>query len=604
MLDTVRDWYRSTFGHALLSAVLLWAALPPADLWPLAWVAPVWWVLLVRRQELSGSRPYLKIWVAGFLFWIGALHWMRLPHWMTGFGWVALSFYLAFYVPAFVGLSRVAVHRLRVPVILAAPVVWTGLELVRGHLLTGFTMASLGHTQYRWIELIQLSDLAGAYGVGFVVMLVAACLARMVSLVPAEEQLGDCPDFRAAKMGRSPSETGKSFLGRSFNEKPWAWWPLLPAAGVVCATLLYGHLRVSREPGESQARIALIQGSIDVVLDPPPGTHDRMHKQYRELSEKAVAQYGDLDLIIWPETVFGRALRDYAPGLPVPDDWKGSEAGFRLAVRRDTAKSRKPMRDLANELGTPLLIGVTTEFFDVEHQWKRFNSAAFVPLGEGAIRCYHKMHLVVFGEYVPFGKHFPWVHRLMPMSMVLSAGTRPAAFELGPLRVSPNICYETVIPHVIRRQVNTLKAENAEPDVLVNLTNDGWFWGSSELDMHLACGVFRAVECRKPLLIAANTGFSAWIDADGRILAKGPRRAKGILLAEVAVDRRSSWYLTYGDWPAAICLAACLLFAAVGVWDRCRARSEAQMAGTPPSTGQARARGAVKPRRRAGRARR
>jgi len=79
-----------------------------------------------------------------------------------------------------------------------------------------------------------------------------------------------------------------------------------------------------------------------------------------------------------------------------------------------------------------------------------------------------------------------------------------------------------VLSHVIRSQINTLAAEGKEPDVLVNLTNDGWFWGSSELDLHLACGVFRAVECRKPFLIAANTGFSAWIDSDGRIQQQGP----------------------------------------------------------------------------------
>ena len=103
----------------------------------------------------------------------------------------------------------------------------------------------------------------------------------------------------------------------------------------------------------------------------------------------------------------------------------------------------------------------------------------------------------------------------------------------------------------------------------MNLTNDGWFWGSSELDMHLACGVFRAVECRKPLLIAANTGFSAWIDGDGRILRQGPRRAADTLLAEVRLDRGRSWYLAHGDWPAGICLAACIalgLIGASGCW--------------------------------------
>jgi apolipoprotein N-acyltransferase len=114
--------------------------------------------------------------------------------------------------------------------------------------------------------------------------------------------------------------------------------------------------------------------------------------------------------------------------------------------------------------------------------------------------------------------------------------------------------------------VNALAAEGQEPDILVNLTNDGWFWGSSELDMHLACGVFRAVECRKPFLIAANTGFSAWIDSDGRIQQQGPRRAKQVLIAEPRLDEhRRSWYLEHGDWFAGACLLLCGICGLVGL---------------------------------------
>ena len=122
---------RSLWIPAFLGALLLWAALPPVDWWPLAWIAPLPWVLLIRREQLPGRRPYAVLTLAGFCFWMGALHWLRLPHPATSIGWVALSFYFAFYVPVFVGLSRVAVHRLRMPVILAAPIVWTGLELAR-----------------------------------------------------------------------------------------------------------------------------------------------------------------------------------------------------------------------------------------------------------------------------------------------------------------------------------------------------------------------------------------------------------------------------------------------------------------------------------------
>jgi apolipoprotein N-acyltransferase len=127
-----------------------------------------------------------------------------------------------------------------------------------------------------------------------------------------------------------------------------------------------------------------------------------------------------------------------------------------------------------------------------------------------------------------------------------------------------------VLSHVIRGQVNALAAEGREPDILINLTNDGWFWGSSELDLHLMCGVFRAVECRKPLLIAANTGFSAWIDGDGRIESQGPRRAEDVIIAEPRLDRRRSWYLHHGDWFAGACLAITIALALAGWTRTCR----------------------------------
>ncbi len=94
--------------------------------------------------------------------------------------------------------------------------------------------------------------------------------------------------------------------------------------------------------------------------------------------------------------------------------------------------------------------------------------------------------------------------------------------------------------------------------MLVNLTNDGWFWGSSELEMHLSCAVFRAIECRKPLLVAANTGISASIDSSGRVLQQGPRRATDVIIAHTRLDSRRSPYLVIGDWPAAACLLVCL----------------------------------------------
>ena len=466
------------------------------------------------RDALSGGLCFLD----------GALHWLRLPHWATSIGWVALSLYFAAYLPAFVALARVAVHRMHVPVVLAAPVVWTGLELARSHLLTGMSMGSLGYTQYRWIELIQLSDLTGAYGVSFVVMFVAASVAMMI---------------------------------------PFRLWPVLPAVLVVGGALLYGHARIAENTTFPGPRIALIQGSIDTEMRYNPGMKDRIYKQYYNLSKEALAKHPRVDLVVWPETMFLEPLVTFDADARRPPEFEGSEAQFQEQLRSVAKREKEKKSALAwtaQSLGVPLLLGVDATHFAADGV-RLTNSAVYVAPDGRLLGRYDKMHLVMFGEYVPFANTFPWLQRLTPLPVSVQPGNRPAAFELDGVRISPNICYESVLSHVIRGQINRLAAEGREPDVLVNLTNDGWFWGSSELDMHLVCGVFRAVECRKPFLIAANTGFSAWIDSDGRIVQQGPRRATGVILAETQLDQnRPSWYLAHGDWFAGLCFAACCFF--------------------------------------------
>jgi apolipoprotein N-acyltransferase len=172
------------------------------------------------------------------------------------------------------------------------------------------------------------------------------------------------------------------------------------------------------------------------------------------------------------------------------------------------------------------------------------------------------MHLVIFGEYVPLGKWFPWLYGFFPVPPGLGAGDSPRAFEVGGMRFSPNICFEALVPHLIRGQVATLSAEGTPPDVLVNVTNDGWFHGSSCLDQHLACNVFRAVENRRPVLVAANEGISAHIDGRGNLVATLPRLKPRVIVADVQGDGRWGLYQQTGDLPA-WCMAAFALVAGV-----------------------------------------
>jgi apolipoprotein N-acyltransferase len=206
----------------------------------------------------------------------------------------------------------------------------------------------------------------------------------------------------------------------------------------------------------------------------------------------------------------------------------------------------------------------------------RFNSGVLVD-AEGEITAqYDKMHPVMFGEYIPFGDAFPWLYDFT--SGALPAGIRPGerleAFKVGDAQMAVNICYETTVPHLLRRQVSEMRANGQGPDVLVNLTNDGWFYGASELDLHLISGLFRAVELHTPMLIAANTGFSASIDACGRVLVQGGRRTEDIVLGVPRRCELDSLYIRLGDVPAGVCLAICIVLAAIGGrsrWQRCRA---------------------------------
>jgi apolipoprotein N-acyltransferase len=558
------SWQRSTLAIALTGNLLLWAALPPLSLGWLVWIAPVPWLLLVRAEELPGRRPYRALWLAGFVFWLLAIHWLRLPHPAVYLGWIALSAYLALYLPAFVGLSRVAVHRLGVPVWISAPAIFTGLELARAHLLTGFLMASLAHTQVNWTTLIQISDLFGEYGVDFVIMLVAACITN---------------GFRISNCGlRTGSDHPESAIhDPKSQERKVSWQPhsLIPGVVVLAGTLLYGHFRLEQIQGSQPkpprlVRIALIQGNSLADWKTDTAKQQQIMNEYIELSQDAVTKaktMGDgrpLDLIVWPETMYRNPLREFEAGYKSPE-------GIELTTEEITASDRRILADLAAHLGAPLLAGIDRVRFlagewgsATRPRYDAYNSAVLVDRRGDIVGTYDKIHLVMFGEYVPFSDWLPFLNKISSVTGSVLPGEGPVSLCTGGVCYAPSICYETVIPHVTRRQVKLLNDSSRLPGVLVNMTNDAWYWGSSELDQHLACGVFRAIETRTPLVIAANGGISAWIDSFGRIRAQSPKQKPDIIIADVELGHVYSSYLTVGDIFAGACLTCCVALAIIG----------------------------------------
>jgi len=518
-------------AYGLIGSALAWAALPPVGLWPLAWLAPIPWLLLIRRKELAGRRPYLALWLAGFAFWMATLHWLRLPHPATSIGWVALSAYLAVYLPIFVGLSRVAVHQARCSIIFAAPMIWAGLELAQSHMLTGLNIGTLGHSQYRWVELIQISDLCGGYTVSFLIVLVAAAVARAIPL----------------------------------EGKRWAIWPAAPAIAALAGALVYGHVRMAGEHTRPGLKVALIQGSVDIDMKLDRDRTKQIYDQYLSLSRQALSEHTDIDLIVWPETMFRDPLPLYTEDVHAPDGVEWSKENLLEVV----ADHKSLLKQVARRFGVPALLGMDTVIYGAG-EITSYNSAVLIDT-EGQVEGrYDKMRPVMFGEYVPFAKTIPWLYKLTPLEGGLTPGAEPVALEVHGGRIAPSVCFETFLPHFIRGQVATLRARGEEPDLLVNLTNDGWFWGSSELDLHLMAGAVRAVECRKPLAVAANTGFSAVIDADGRIVRQGPRREMAVIVEDIPFDTRVSPYVQTGDLGAGFCLLFAVTMAGIGGYSRRR----------------------------------
>ncbi len=526
---------------SMTSGLLLFLAFPPLGWWPLAWIAPVGWCWLIATPRFGGRHPLIQIYTGGVLHWMLLIHWIRLPHWSAYFGWLTLSLFLAIYVVGFVKLGRLFVQKHRWPLVVAAAVSWTAMELLRGHVLTGFSMALLSHSQVDQLRFIQAADVGGAYLISFVVMMFSASLVQ---------------------------------VGTSRATGYRRWWPFSISILAIAAACLYGHVRLAQlsaaPPADNSIQVALIQGSIDTTFSPtdsPSATLDR----YRRITTEALAAAPSVRLIVWPESMHTYPWFVHKSPGQRPDDFPGDDAAFEDHMATAELTSQLQAAWFGSRFGTSAFFGCPT-IETGPFPLRRFNSGLWTDPAGKVVGRYDKMHPVMFGEYIPLGRWIPALYRLTPMANGIESGKQPLSIEVDGVRLSPCICFENTVPHLIRRQVNRLTDAGQSPDALITITNDGWFWGSSQLDLHLACGVFRAIETRRPMLIAANTGISAHIDSTGNNRSSAQRRTDDVLLASVGHHRSpQSAYLRLGDAFGWLCVASGAYVVSVSVVARFRA---------------------------------
>ena len=556
------------------SAALWYLCFFPVNWGPLAFLAPVPLLLLARLDERP-RRTYLAVYVTQLAGFLAVIFWMAANGPMVP-AYLALSCYLALYGPAFLLATRTAVHRLNVPLVVAAPVVLAGLELLRAHLMTGFAWYFLGHTQWRWTWLIQICDLVGVYGVSFVV---AACAAAAAVCVP---------DGVFAKLRLLPVRDGVTAAppAASFRAKAGS---VAFALTLLAAALGYGYVRTSGDHFKPGPRVALIQSSFpsDLGAGPSPG---EVFTKNHLLTREAVRYQPDF--VIWPESAYRWPLLETAGD--VSDDTvaaaAGRVSGGRMSAeewRRSGRDMREVLHDLATQANAGLLVGLSAYVVEADRGLRRYNSAAFARPELGLVGRYDKRHRVVFGEYVPLRDVFPFLAAATPYTadFGIEAGAGPVALEHAGYRVGPLVCYEDTVPQLVRADVAAAAAAGKPIDVLADVSNDGWFDRSPEQEQHLVTSLFRAVETRTPLVRAANTGVSAAIDGDGRLVepvaflhgetheplplktgGRFTRDVPAVMVADVPLDTRTSLYVRGGDWFGGSCAAAavfCLFWPAV-----------------------------------------
>jgi apolipoprotein N-acyltransferase len=541
--------------RAVLSASLLWAAFPPNNLWFLGWVAMVPFLgIWVDMPTLSRRRMLRVSLVGGLTFWLLAINWVRLSDPSAWVGWLVMSLALAVWWPV-MSLLVWQLHRKRQwPLVASWVVVWGFQEFGREYYLSGFPWYYLAHTQYRQVWLIQVADIGGTT--------VISLLMIAINAIIAEWFFGGQPGWRQASQS-------------------WKKAAVISATSLLLV-IIYSQYRLNTASFTEGPRVALLQSDIPQSRRLNPD-HNELIETYRRLTQKALDQHvkafpngnSVIDAIIWPETSFPypilvgdpsldelsykKVMKEYIDSDEAVNEW--------YAHRND---SQEMMTAWADQARSAIIVGANA--WDISPAGFRKYNTAMMFQPKSKPDHYYKMHLVPFGEYIPWTDFLPIIAELAPFPPDqrpnLKHGPEAHILTLGnKWRIAPLICFEDTVPHVVRRFfafTGGNKPIVGKIDFFVNISNDGWFRGSEEHETHLAGSIFRCVETRTAMVRSVNTGISAIIDGNGQVVSEIPVGREDVLLGNVPIDSRSCLYRLWGDISGLSATLATILGCVVG----------------------------------------
>jgi apolipoprotein N-acyltransferase len=535
---------------AICSGILYAACFAPFNLTWFCWIALTPLIAAIWFSGAESRYPWLRNLLLGYVagltfFWI-VFSWLTT---VTVLGWFVLEFYMALYFAIwawFCGLLRPRAGRrksagsgkwgemlaqarttatpapspwvkstnnLRLAFVLAAA--WTTVEWLRGWVFSGFGWNNLGVALHDYWPLIQITELTGVAGLSFLV-----AFANVIVLTTAYRLVVEA---------------------RTRVMRPHFDFTVTMAA--IVGVLIFGLRATQISPPTKPLRVAAVQSNVPQTQKFDPQFTRRIFDQFRRLSEIALRSNPPPDLLVWPESSM--------PGPVLADQ-----------------ESYKFVMDLAASADTDLLLGT----IDVDQQ-DVYNAALLVSDGGEHVQVYRKIHLVAFGEYVP-GRHtVPLLAQIVGNQVPadFKAGKEPTVFTLtnSEIHVAPLICFEDTIGELTRQFV--LPNETSPgANLIVDVTNDGWFQRSAGSHQHLANAIFRCAETRRPMIRAANTGVTCFINQFGRVTQMlrddtGSTFTEGVLTGEIKVptEQELTFYVRHGELFAKMCAVITLIAIAI-----------------------------------------